>query len=65
VQEPSSGGPDTVVFVTEAIENIAPGWRAKESYQKTGPDTVVETFELAAPGKPFEVYSVCRLTRSK
>jgi hypothetical protein len=65
IQDVSAARPDTVVFVTEVIENIAPGWRARETYRKTGPDTVVETFELAAPGKPFEVYSVCKLTRGK
>jgi hypothetical protein len=65
VLDPTSSGADTLVFVTEAIENIPPGWRAKETYRKTGADTMVETFELAEPGKPFEVYSVCRLTRVK
>jgi hypothetical protein len=65
VQDAAAGTADTVVFVTEAIENIPTGWRAKETCPKTGPDTMVETFELAAPGKPFEVYSVCRLTRVK
>jgi len=56
---------DTVVFVTETIENVMPGWRARETYQKTGPNTMVETFELAEPRKEFEVYSVCKLTRVK
>ncbi len=57
--------PDTVVFVTEVIENMGLGWRAREAYRRTGPDTMVETFELAEPRKPFEVYSVCKLTRVK
>ena len=65
LQDPGAGGPDTIVFVTEAIENIPPGWRAKETYRKTGPDTMTETFELAAPGKAFEVYSKCALKRVK
>jgi hypothetical protein len=64
-QDVAASGPDTVVFVTEAIENFALGWRAKETYRRTGTDTMVETFELAEPGKPFEVYSVCKLTRVK
>lgn len=64
-QDPAAGGPDTIVFVTEVIENIPPGWRARETYRKTGPDTMIETFELAAPGKPFEVYSECALKRVK
>jgi hypothetical protein len=61
--DPKATRGDTVVFVTEMIENIMPGWRARETYQKTGPDTMVETFELAEPRKEFEVYSVSKLTR--
>ena len=61
------GGPapdgKTVVFETESIENIAPGWRARETYHFTGPDDIVEVFELAAPGKPFELYSEAKLHR--
>ncbi len=52
-------------FTTVRIENIAPGWRAKESYRVLSPDEVVETFSLAAPGKDFEVYSETRLKRVK
>jgi hypothetical protein len=55
----------TLVFVTEAIENIAVGWRARETYTWTGPDEFEEVFELAAPGKPFELYSRARLKRVK
>lgn len=47
----------TMSFVTEAIENIAPGWKAKESYQILGPDEFIEIFELAPPDKGFEVYT--------
>jgi len=52
-------------FVTVRIENIAPGWRAKELYRVLSPGEVVETFSLAAPGKDFEVYSETRLKRVK
>ena len=41
-------------FVSRAIENIAPGWRAREAYRIEGPDEFVEVFSLAAPGKEFE-----------
>ena len=44
-------------FTTVRIENVAPGWRAKEFFRVLSPDEFVETFSLAAPGKPFEVYS--------
>ena len=54
-----------VVFVTEAIENIPAGWRARETYIVHGPDEIEEVFELAEAGKPFEVYSRTRLKRIK
>ncbi len=63
VGEVASDG-TTLVFETEAIENIPTGWRARETYRFAGPDDVVEVFELAAPGKPFELYSECRLHRA-
>jgi hypothetical protein len=46
---------------TEAIENIPPGWRARETYLVHGPDEFEEIVELAEAGKPFEVYSRARL----
>jgi hypothetical protein len=51
------------IFVSESIENIPSGWRAKESYQVISPDEFIETFELAEPGKDFEVYTSCHLKR--
>jgi hypothetical protein len=55
----------TLVFTTEAIENIPAGWRARETYILTGTDQLEEVFELAPPGKDFELYSRNRLTRVK
>lgn len=55
----------TFVFVTESIENIPAGWRARESYRILNDDEFVEVFELAAPGKEFEVYSENRFKRKK
>ena len=52
-----------ISFTSEAIENIPPGWRARESYVVLGPDEFEEIFELAAKDKPFEVYSRTRLKR--
>ena len=48
-----------------AIENIPPGWRGRETYRFASDDEFTETFELAAPGKDFTVYSVARFTRKK
>jgi hypothetical protein len=63
VLDPTSP-PDRLVFTTEAIENIPPGWRARETYV-IGADRLEEIFELAEPGKDFAVYSRNRLTRAK
>lgn len=51
------------VFVTEAIENIQVGWRARETYQVTSDSEFTETFELAAPGSDFEVYTMVVLRK--
>ena len=55
--------PGRLNLTTEAIENIPAGWRARETYVFTGSDQVEEIFELAEPGKDFEVYSRNRLAR--
>jgi hypothetical protein len=47
----------TIVFVSESIENIPAGFRAKETYRIINNDEFTETFELAEPGKDFELYS--------
>lgn len=55
----------TIVFISEAIENIPAGFRAKETYHIISADEFTETFELAEPGKEFEVYSKATLKRVK
>jgi hypothetical protein len=57
--------PGKLVLVSEAIENIPSGWRARETYVFTGADQFDEIFELAPPGKDFEPYSRSRLTRAR
>ena len=54
---------DRLVWVSEAIENIPAGFRARETYTFSGTDQLEEIFELAEPGKDFELYSRSRLTR--
>lgn len=46
-----------IVFISEAIENIPAGFRARESYEIINDKRIIETFEIAEPGKDFEVYS--------
>lgn len=55
----------TIVFISESIENIPAGFRAKETYQIISEDEFLETFELAEPGKNFELYSKAVLKRVK
>ena len=64
VMDPNSKA-DRLVLTTEAIENIPSGWRARETYVLTGSDQVEEIFELAEPGKEFELYSRNRLVRKR
>ena len=57
------GADKSVQFVSEAIENIPAGYRARETYTVIGPDEFVERFEMADPGKEFEIYSETRFKR--
>ena len=53
----------TIVFISEAIENINEGWKAKETYEVKSENEFVETFELAPPNGQFEVYTKTILRR--
>ena len=53
------------VFTSTAIENISPGWVARETYRFLSNDEFIETFALAGPGKEFETYSETRLRRKR
>ena len=54
-----------LVFVSEALENIPAGYKARETYTRIDADHFDEVFEIAEPGKPFSVYSHTRFTRVK
>ncbi len=56
-------GDGFVRFTSEAIENIPTGYRARETYIPNGPDSFTERFEIAEPGKDFEVYSETHFRR--
>lgn len=58
-------GADSIVFTSEAIENIPPGFRARETYRILGPDEFIERFEMAEPNSAFATYSEVRLKRTK
>ena len=58
-----TGDAKKLVFVSEAIENIAAGWRARETYLFVNDHEFTERFELAEPGKDFALYSEAHLQR--
>jgi len=62
-QAPAAEGSAALVFESEGFENFSNSWKARESYEFLSDDEFVETFELAPPGKPFEVYSRSRFKR--
>jgi hypothetical protein len=45
------------IWQTESIENMLPGWRAKETHKIISKDEFVELFELAPPGKEFFTFA--------
>jgi hypothetical protein len=49
--------PTRLVFDSVNFENFSNEWKARETYEVKSNDEFVETFELAAPGRDFEVYS--------
>ena len=53
----------TVVFESEALENVPAGWKARETYEVVSPDAFTETFELARAGGAYEVYGRTRFRR--
>ncbi|MFT3910731.1 MAG: hypothetical protein QM737_15040 [Ferruginibacter sp.] len=55
----------TIVFITESIENIPKGFRAKETYKILNDNEMEEIFEIAEPNKEFEVYTKVKLFRQK
>ncbi|MEO7506203.1 MAG: hypothetical protein ABIZ95_03115 [Pyrinomonadaceae bacterium] len=53
----------TIVFVSEALENLPAGFRARETYRISGLNEFTETFEIAEPDREFAVYSSVTLKR--
>lgn len=55
----------TLVLLTDRIENIPNGWRARETYTIVKQNEYAEVFELAEPGKEFKLYSASHWKRVK
>jgi hypothetical protein len=47
---------EILTLVTEMIENLAPGWQARTTYEILNDDEFRETFDLAGPGKDWACY---------
>jgi hypothetical protein len=47
------------------LKNIPAGFRARETYKIPGPEEFTGVFEIAEPGKDFEVYSEGHFKRKK
>jgi hypothetical protein len=60
-----SSTPNRIVLTTESIENIPPAGAREKTYVVSDADQLEEVFELAEPGKDFELYSRNRLTRAQ
>lgn len=63
VELKSAADGKTTVFVSERIENIPECWRARETYKIVNQDEYTEVFELAAPGREFQLYAQSRWKR--
>jgi len=55
----------TITFTTTSIENIPPGWKAKETYRIINNDEFIETFALAEPNRAFAMYSETHFQRKE
>jgi hypothetical protein len=52
----------TLVFISESIENIPAGWRARETFT-IGNSSLKEAFDLAEPGKEYRPYTNASLVK--
>ncbi len=64
-KQASESGTTRLVFESEGFENFSNSWKARETYEFEGDDRFVETFELAPPGKDFQIYSRTDFRRAK
>jgi hypothetical protein len=55
----------TIVFISTSIENIAPGWQARETYRILNDNEFIETFAMAEPNHDFATYSETHFRRKK
>lgn len=64
-KQASESGAAKLVFESEGFENFNNAWKARETYEFADDDRFVETFELAPPGKDFQLYSRTEFRRAR
>lgn len=65
VQDRAASRAGHVVLVSEHLENVPAGWRARYTYDFVGPDEYSEHFELDPNGKGFSTYVLGKYLRDK
>ncbi|HMA53464.1 MAG TPA: hypothetical protein VKT17_03335 [Acidobacteriota bacterium] len=65
VLQDQASDPKTFVFVSESIENIPAGFRARLTYRIIDQDSFEQTFDLAPAGQEFTCYSKGIMRRQK
>ncbi len=65
VLQDQASDPKTFVFVSESIENIPAGYRARLTYRIIDRDSFEQTFDLAPAGQEFTCYSKGIMRRQK
>lgn len=63
VLNPTESTGNLLVFDSESFENLDSAYKARETYEIYSSDEFIETFEVAEPGKPLDLYSRTRFTR--
>jgi hypothetical protein len=65
VQDVAASRDGHVVLVSEHLENVPAGWKARYTYDFPAPDEYRELFELDPTGKGFETYVSGRYLRDR
>lgn len=64
-QDKAASRADRIVLVSESLENVPAGWKARYTYDLLAPDEYREHFELDPDGKGFKTYVLGRYLRDR
>lgn len=65
VEDKSARRPGHIVLVSEHLENVPAGWKARYTYDFPSADEYHELFELDPDGKGFQLYVLGKYLRDK